>query len=105
LILFDKEMSKMQEAPPPYPQPPDVNNYGPPQNPGGQPYMGQPYMGPPYGGGQPIIIMQQQQQQQQQQPQQVIVRARGTNHGLCCLICILTGGMSIPCWMYSCITD
>ncbi len=98
-------MSKMQEAPPPYPQPPDVNTNGPPQNPGGQPYMGQPYMGPPYGGGQPIIIMQQQQQQQQQQPQQVIVRARGTNHGLCCLICILTGGMSIPCWMYSCITD
>jgi hypothetical protein len=84
-------------APPPYPEVPNVNTQGPPQYSGGQPYMN-----PPYGGGAPIIIMQQQQQQQQQQ---VIVRSRGTNHGVCCLLCILTGGLSIPCWIWSCVTD
>ncbi len=80
----------MSEPPPAY-----ANTQGPPQ-----------YGAPPYGGGAPIIIMQQQQQQQQQQPtQQIIVQPSRTNHGLCCLICILTGGLSIPCWICSCITD
>jgi len=94
------------QGPPPYPEAPYVNNQGPQQYPGGQPYTGQPYMGPPYGGGGgPIIIIQQQQQQQQMQQQQVIVRRSGTSHGLCCLICLCTGGLSIPCWILSCIAD
>ncbi len=92
------------QAPPPYPAAPYANIQGPPQYLGGQPNMGQPYVGPPYGGGAPIIIMQQQQQQQQPQ-QLVIVRRAGTSHGLCCLICFLTGGLSLPCWIWSCITD
>ncbi len=97
------------QVPPPYPEAPYANTQGPPQYPSGQPYMGQPYMGPPYGGGAPpygggapIIIMQQPQQQQQQQ---VIVHQRGTNHCLCCLICFLTGGLSLPCWIWDCITN
>jgi hypothetical protein len=97
-------MSKIGEAPPPYPQPTNVNTYGPPQNPSHQPYMGpsygggQPYMGPSYGGGQPIIIMQPQ-------PHQVTVRSyrHGHHHCLCFLICLLTGGLSIPCWIWECI--
>jgi len=119
-------LEKMSAAPPPYPYDPSTNTQGPQQYPGGQPYMGQPYgggqsymgpsygggqpyMGQPYGGGQPIIIMQQQQQQQQQQQwqqqQQVIVRRSGTNHGLCCLICFLTGGITLPCWILACICE
>ncbi len=98
-------MSKNGEAPPPYPQPTNVNTYGPPQNPSGQPYMGpsygggQPYMGPSYGGGQPIIIMQPHQ------PHQVTVRSHrhGHHNCLCFIICLLTGGLSIPCWIWECI--
>ncbi|CAF1480813.1 unnamed protein product [Rotaria sp. Silwood1] len=80
----------------------------PPPYQGAPPATGAPpYGAPQYEGGAPIIIMQQQQQQQQQQQvqQTVIVQARGTNHGLCCLICLLTGGFSLPCWIYACITD
>jgi hypothetical protein len=89
-------MSNNQEAPPPYPQPTNVNTYGPPQNPSGQPYMG-----PSYGGGQPIIIMQQPPQQQQLHL--VGVRSHEHRHCLCFIICILTGGLSIPCWIWECI--
>ncbi|UJR17745.1 hypothetical protein I4U23_004643 [Adineta vaga] len=86
------------QAPPPYSGEPHTNTQGPQPYPNHPPYMN-PY---PYGGGgSPVIIMQQQQQQQHQ----VIVRPSGTNHAVCCLICILTGGLSIPCWIYGCITD
>jgi hypothetical protein len=75
-----------------------VNTQGPSQYPGGQPYVNQAYMGPPnqYGGNTPIIIMQQQPRKK------VVYRQSGTTHGLCCLICILTGGLSLPCWICSC---
>jgi hypothetical protein len=50
-------------------------------------------------------------------PQQIIISngtvpvqhlfnvGRSTSHGLCFLICLLTSGLSIPCWIYGCITD
>ena len=104
--------------PPPYQGGPNPNIHGPAQYPGGQPYASQPYMGPPQmapayggggGGGAPIIIMNNQQQQQQQQQQQstapVIVQSSGVNHGLCCLICFLTSGLSLPCWIVACLSE
>ena len=87
----------MSTAPPSYPDASHTNTYGPGPYPGGQPYMGSSY-----GGGGPIIVMQQQQQQQQQQ---AVVRSSGLTHGLCCLVCVLTGGFSIPCWIVYCIVD
>ena len=100
LVFSQKQMSQ-PTGPPPYSEGPQANIHGPPQHYGG--YGGPPYMGPPYGGGPPIIIMQQPQQQQQI-VQHVVVRSE-TNHALCCLICFLTGGLSLPCWIWACITD
>ncbi len=87
------------QGPAPYSEAPSVNNQGPQKYPDGQPYMGQPYG----GGGGPVIVMQQQQQQQRMQQQRVIGGGSGTSQGLCCLICLCTGGLSIPCWIWSCL--
>jgi hypothetical protein len=71
--------------------------------------MGPPPMSQPYGGSGPIIVMQQQQQQQQQQAPQsnqtVIVQHSGVNHALCAVICLITGGLSLPCWIIACLTE
>ncbi|CAF1194298.1 unnamed protein product [Rotaria sordida] len=88
------------EGPPAYPQQPPPT-YGPVA---GAPYVSYYGYPPPSQQGPVIINMQQQQQQQQQQLQQIIVR-RETNHCLCCLLCCLTGGLSIPCWIYACVTN
>ena len=77
--------------------PPAPNIYGPQ-------YIGVPQMQPT---PQPVIIVQQQQQQQQQQvaqvqPQYITVRNR-TSNGCCCLLCLLTGGLTIPCWICNCL--
>jgi hypothetical protein len=75
---------------------------------GHQQYMGPPYMSPapqqPMAQGPPTVIVQQMQQQQQQQ-QQIVWRGKGTSHSLCCLLCFLTGGLTLPCWIYACIVD
>ena len=104
--LFSTAPMQQQQPPPPYyqqpyapgPSGPPPNGYAP------QPYGNQPYMHPP--PHQPIIISNNMMQAQQTvaQPQYITIR-RSTNHGLCCLICLLTGGVSIPCWIYACITD
>lgn len=86
-----------------------------------QPYYGQPYYGqayyeamspnihgpqqypnPPYISpiAQPIIISNGMVP-----TQQFVTIRHPTNHCFCFLICLLTGGLSIPCWIYSCITD
>lgn len=92
-----------QPPPPPYyqqpyaPGPPPANVYG-------------PMMYPPVAAPAPIIINTNMAQAATATAvaaptTQIITIRRQTNHALCCLICVLTGGMNIPCWIYACITD
>jgi hypothetical protein len=71
------------------PMPP--NTYGPQQ-----------YTNPPYisSMAQPVFI-----NAGMVPTHQIVHVRRQTNHGVCFLICFLTGGLSIPCWIYACIAD
>jgi hypothetical protein len=86
-------------APPPYPEVPNANTQGSPQ------YSGdQPNISPPYGGNGPIIIVQEPKQHQHQ-PVMGHQRGGGGNHVTCCLLCFLTGGLTLPCWICCCLLD
>ncbi len=78
-----------QDQPPPYYEPMPPNMYGPQQ------YGNPPYMAPM---PQSIIVSSGMVS-----TQQCVTVRRPTNHCGCFLICLLTGGLSVPCWIYACI--
>ena len=78
--------------------------------------QGYPYPGPQYPNtmGPPPYAWQQQPMNpnymQPAPPAPIIVQtihrpSSTTNHALCFLVCFLTGGLSIPCWIIACITE
>ncbi len=76
----------------PYYGPAPPNNYGP------QYYANPSYVSPPMR--QPVVV-----QTDMMPAQQFVTVRRSTNQGLCCLLCFLTSGLNIPCWIYACLTD
>jgi hypothetical protein len=99
-----------QDPPPPYYEPMPLNIHGPQQYPN-PPYMTsippnihgpQQYPNPPYTTSmpQPIAVNTGTVPRQQ-----LVTVYRSSNHCFCFLCCIFTCGLSIPCWIYECITE
>ena len=56
----------------------------------------------PYEGGAPIITKQPQKQEEQHD--QALMRGAGDTTTLCCcVICLATGGLSLPVWLCWCL--
>lgn len=76
-----------------YPGNPYPNMQGPPGYAPPPPPMYPAYVPPPpVVAPAPVIV-------------QTITPHQQTNHALCCLICFLTGGLSVPCWIIACLTE
>ena len=91
----------------PYPNRKDPPEYAPPPPPMYPAYAPPPPMYPAYAPPPPPMYPPYAPSPVAPAPViiQTITPHRTTDHALCCLICFMTGGLSVPCWIIACLTD